>query len=97
MLTEDMKRIIREQPLGYVATIGADGAPRVSPKATFVVVDDSTIAYGDIRSPSPPPQRFLWAIPVRRTRAAISGATPGSRSISSIPSCARAIASPVPP
>src|SRR5437764_8876433 len=52
MLTEDMKRIIREQPLGYVATVGADGAPRVSPKATFVVIDDTTIAYGDIRSPS---------------------------------------------
>ena len=51
MLTEDMKRIIREQPLGYVATVGADGAPRVAPKATFVVVDDTTIAYGDIRSP----------------------------------------------
>ena len=51
MLTEDMKRVIREQPLGYVATIGADGAPHVSPKATFVVVDDTTIAYGDIRSP----------------------------------------------
>jgi len=51
MLTEDKKRTIREQPLGYVATVGADGAPRVSPKATFVVVDDTTIAYGDIRSP----------------------------------------------
>ena len=51
MLTEDMKRIIREQPLGYVATVGSDGAPRVSPKATFVVIDDTTIAYGDIRSP----------------------------------------------
>jgi hypothetical protein len=51
MLTEDMKRIIREQPLGYVASVGSDGAPRVSPKATFVVIDDTTIAYGDIRSP----------------------------------------------
>lgn len=52
MLTEDMKRVIREQPLGYVASVGADGAPRVSPKATFLVVDDTTIAYGDIRSPN---------------------------------------------
>jgi uncharacterized protein len=52
MLTEDMKRIVREQPLGYVASIGPDGSPRVSPKATFVVIDDTTIAYGDIRSPS---------------------------------------------
>lgn len=52
MLTEDMKRIIREQPLGYVASVGPDGAPRVSPKATFLVIDDTTIAYGDIRSPN---------------------------------------------
>jgi hypothetical protein len=36
--------------LGFVATIAADGTPCVSPKATFFVVDDCTIAYGDIRS-----------------------------------------------
>ena len=36
VLTEDMKRLIREQPLGYVATIAPDGGPAVSPKATFV-------------------------------------------------------------
>jgi uncharacterized protein len=51
MLNEDMKRIIREQPLGYVATVAPDGTPNVSPKATFLVIDDTTIAYGDIRSP----------------------------------------------
>jgi predicted pyridoxine 5'-phosphate oxidase superfamily flavin-nucleotide-binding protein len=51
MLTEDMKRIVREQPLGYVATVTPDGAPGVSPKGSFVVIDDTTIAYGDIRSP----------------------------------------------
>ena len=51
MLTEDMKRIVREQPLGYVATITPDGAPSVSPKGSFVVVDDATIAFGEIRSP----------------------------------------------
>lgn len=51
VLTEDMKRLIREQPLGYVATIAPDGGPAVSPKATFVVMGDTTIAYGDVRSP----------------------------------------------
>jgi predicted pyridoxine 5'-phosphate oxidase superfamily flavin-nucleotide-binding protein len=45
-----MKRLIREQPLGYVATIAPDGGPAVSPKATFVM-GDTTIAYGDVRSP----------------------------------------------
>jgi uncharacterized protein len=51
MLTEDMKRLVREYPLGFVASVGSDGAPRVSPKGSFVVIDDTTIAYGDIRSP----------------------------------------------
>src|SRR5260370_42345437 len=51
MLTADMKRIVEEQLLGFVATTAPDGTPNVSPKATFFVVDDQTIAFGDIRSP----------------------------------------------
>ena len=51
MLTPDMKRIIEEQRLGFVATAGADGTPNVSPKGTFVVLDDETIGFGEIRSP----------------------------------------------
>ena len=51
MLTADMKRIIAEQRLGFVATAGPDGTPNVSPKATFIVLDDATIAFGEIRSP----------------------------------------------
>jgi hypothetical protein len=51
MLTPDMKRIIQEQRLGFVATVNADGTPNVSPKATFVVLDEATIGFGDIRSP----------------------------------------------
>jgi len=51
MLTPDMKRIIEEQRLGYVATSAPDGMPNVSPKGTFVVLDDLTIAFGEIRSP----------------------------------------------
>lgn len=45
MLTADMKRTIREQRLGFVATVNADGTPNVSPKATFVVIDDRSIAF----------------------------------------------------
>lgn len=52
MLTADMKRIVQQQPLGYVATVAADGAPNVSPKGTFFVVDDTTIAFAEIRSPA---------------------------------------------
>src|ERR1700681_4721131 len=51
MLTPDMKRIIEEQLLGFVATTAPDGTPNVSPKGTFFVVDDETIAFGEIRSP----------------------------------------------
>jgi len=51
MLTDDMKRIVREQRLGFVATVNADGTPNLSPKATFVVLDDKTIAFAEIRSP----------------------------------------------
>ena len=37
MLTPDMKRIIEEQRLGFVATASLDGMPNVSPKGTFAV------------------------------------------------------------
>jgi predicted pyridoxine 5'-phosphate oxidase superfamily flavin-nucleotide-binding protein len=51
MLTDTMKALIRSFSAGSVATVNKDGTPSVSPKATFVILDDSTIAYGNIRSP----------------------------------------------
>jgi predicted pyridoxine 5'-phosphate oxidase superfamily flavin-nucleotide-binding protein len=51
MLTPDMKRVIEEQRLGFVATAALDGTPNVSPKGMFAVLDDRTIAFGEIRSP----------------------------------------------
>ena len=51
MLTADMRRVVREQRLGFVATVNADGTPNVSPKATFTVLDDATLAFAEIRSP----------------------------------------------
>jgi uncharacterized protein len=51
MLTPDMRRVIEEQRLGFVATVAADGTPNVSPKGTFAVLDERTIAFGEIRSP----------------------------------------------
>ena len=50
-LTAPMKRLIANYTAGTVATINEDGTPAVSPKATFVVVDDGCIAFGNIRSP----------------------------------------------
>lgn len=46
-----MQQLILDFNAGAVATINEDGTPAVSIKATFVVVDEQTIAYGDIRSP----------------------------------------------
>ena len=51
MLTDDIKTLIRRHRAGMVATINDDGTPSVSPKATFVILDDSTLAFGNIRSP----------------------------------------------
>lgn len=51
MLTEEMKALIRTFSAGSVATVNADGTPSVSPKATFVIVDDETLAFGHLRSP----------------------------------------------
>jgi predicted pyridoxine 5'-phosphate oxidase superfamily flavin-nucleotide-binding protein len=52
MLTPDMRRIVEEQRLGFVATVAPDGTPNVSPKGTFIVLDAKTIAFGEIRSPA---------------------------------------------
>ena len=51
MLSSEMQAIITTHSCGFVATIGPDGSPAVSPKATFVVIDERTIACGNIRSP----------------------------------------------
>jgi predicted pyridoxine 5'-phosphate oxidase superfamily flavin-nucleotide-binding protein len=51
MLTEDMKQVIREQRLGYVATVCSDGTPNLSPKGTTTVWDDDHLVFADIRSP----------------------------------------------
>jgi predicted pyridoxine 5'-phosphate oxidase superfamily flavin-nucleotide-binding protein len=51
ILTDDMKRIVREQRLGFIATVCADGTPNLSPKGTTAVWDDDHLAFADIRSP----------------------------------------------
>jgi predicted pyridoxine 5'-phosphate oxidase superfamily flavin-nucleotide-binding protein len=51
ILTNDMKRIVREQRLGFIATVCADGTPNLSPKGTTAVWDDDHLMFADIRSP----------------------------------------------
>ena len=52
MLTEDMRDTVHKQRLGFVATVSAAAEPNLSTKETFVVVDDRTLAFGDVRSPN---------------------------------------------
>lgn len=51
MLNQAAKDTIERVRLGFVATVTPGGRPAVSPKGTFVVLDDKTIAFGEIRSP----------------------------------------------
>jgi predicted pyridoxine 5'-phosphate oxidase superfamily flavin-nucleotide-binding protein len=51
ILTEDMKRVVREQRLGFYATVCEDGSPNLSPKATTYVWDDDHLFFADVRSP----------------------------------------------
>ena len=51
MLTQEMKTLIANHSAGMVATTRDDGRPAVSPKATFVILDDQTLAFGNLRSP----------------------------------------------
>lgn len=50
-LNKVMQQIILNFNAGSVATVNDDGTPSVSPKATFVIIDERCIAYGNIRSP----------------------------------------------
>jgi predicted pyridoxine 5'-phosphate oxidase superfamily flavin-nucleotide-binding protein len=51
LLTADMKRVVGEQRLGFVATVCADGTPNLSPKGTTAVWDDDHLIFANIRSP----------------------------------------------
>jgi predicted pyridoxine 5'-phosphate oxidase superfamily flavin-nucleotide-binding protein len=51
ILTHDMKRVVREQGLGFVATVCPDGTPNLSPKGTTAVWDDDHLVFADLASP----------------------------------------------
>jgi predicted pyridoxine 5'-phosphate oxidase superfamily flavin-nucleotide-binding protein len=52
ILTDDMKRVVREQGLGFVATVCPDGSPNLSPKGTTTVWDDDHLVFADLASPA---------------------------------------------
>jgi hypothetical protein len=50
-LTEDMQRVVREQSLGFVATVRPDGTPALSPKGTTTVWDSGHLVFLHLFSP----------------------------------------------
>jgi uncharacterized protein len=51
ILTDDMKRVVHEQRLGFVATVCPDGTPNLSPKGTTTVWNDEHLVFCDLSSP----------------------------------------------
>jgi uncharacterized protein len=51
ILTEDMKRLVDEQQLGFHATVCPDGSPNLSPKGSTRAWDDDHLFFADICSP----------------------------------------------
>jgi predicted pyridoxine 5'-phosphate oxidase superfamily flavin-nucleotide-binding protein len=51
ILTAEMKRVVGEQRLGFVATVCPDGTPNLSPKGTTAAWDDDHLVFANIRSP----------------------------------------------
>jgi predicted pyridoxine 5'-phosphate oxidase superfamily flavin-nucleotide-binding protein len=51
ILTADMRKVIADTELGFVATVCPDGSPNLSPKGTTAVWDDDHLVFCDIHSP----------------------------------------------
>lgn len=51
ILNDDMKRVLRQQRLGFIATVCPDGTPNLSPKGTAAVWDDDHLIFADLASP----------------------------------------------
>jgi uncharacterized protein len=51
VITAEMKRVVEQQRLGFVATVCPDGTPNLSPKGTTTVWDDDHLVFANIRSP----------------------------------------------
>ena len=48
---DEIRNFVNFQKLGYVATVSSDGTPNLSPKGTIVILNDSRLAFANIRSP----------------------------------------------
>ncbi len=52
ILNDDMKRVVRQQRMGFIATVCPDGSPNLSPKGTTAVWDDDHLVFADLASPT---------------------------------------------
>ncbi|WP_428326658.1 pyridoxamine 5'-phosphate oxidase family protein [Nitrosopumilus sp.] len=50
-ITDEIKRFLDLQKLGYVATVSSDGTPNLSPKGTIMKWSKKQLVFADIRSP----------------------------------------------
>ncbi|HEY8216806.1 MAG TPA: pyridoxamine 5'-phosphate oxidase family protein [Acidimicrobiia bacterium] len=50
-LDDDMRRVVRDQRLGFVATVCPDGTPNLSPKGTTIVWDEEHLVFLHLHSP----------------------------------------------
>jgi len=51
ILTDDMKRVVQQQRMGFMATVCPDGSPNLSPKGTATIWDDDHLVFADLGSP----------------------------------------------
>lgn len=51
ILTTAVKEFVKQQKLGFIATVCPDGTPNLSPKGTTTVWDDDHLVFADIHSP----------------------------------------------
>ena len=51
VLSNKIRNFVNFQKLGYVATVSSDNSPNLSPKGTIIAIDESHLAFADIRSP----------------------------------------------
>jgi uncharacterized protein len=51
ILTSEVKEFVKQQKLGFMATVCPDGTPNLSPKGTTIVWDDEHLVFADIHSP----------------------------------------------
>jgi uncharacterized protein len=51
VITSDMRQLVEEQQLGFVASVCPDGTPNLSPKGATAVIDEDHLVFADIHSP----------------------------------------------